>query len=60
MFGREQLVHKALGGGQLVDVFLERNKKILAGTLGEPMVMSVLFELLAYRFYWSWEVVGMC
>lgn len=60
MFGIEQLVHKAFGGGKLVDVFLLRNKKISTGKLGRPMVTSLLFELLAYRFYWSWEVVGVC
>lgn len=49
MFGREQPVHKALGGGKPADIFLWRNKKISAGVLGGATIMWVLFELLEYH-----------
>ncbi|KAJ6820756.1 reticulon-like protein B4 [Iris pallida] len=49
LFGREQPVHKVLGGGKPADVFLWRNKKISAGVLGTATAIWVLFELLEYH-----------
>ncbi|CAN1178231.1 Reticulon-like protein B4 [Linum perenne] len=49
LFGREQPVHKVLGGGKPADVFLWRNKKISAGVLGGVTAAWVLFELLEYH-----------
>ncbi|KAL6979531.1 Reticulon-like protein B1 [Sarracenia purpurea var. burkii] len=49
LFGREQPVHKVLGGGKPADVFLWRSKKISAGVLGGVTALWVLFELLDYH-----------
>jgi hypothetical protein len=49
LFGREQPVHKILGGGKLADVFLWKDKKISAGVLGGATVIWVLFELVEYH-----------
>ncbi|KAH7522935.1 hypothetical protein ACOSP7_027593 [Xanthoceras sorbifolium] len=49
LFGREQPVHKVLGGGKPADVFLWRNKKISASVLGGATAMWVFFELLEYH-----------
>ncbi|KAM7260386.1 hypothetical protein ACFE04_016127 [Oxalis oulophora] len=49
LFGREQPVHKVLGGGKPADVFLWRNKKISAGVLGGATAIWVLFELVEYH-----------
>ncbi|KAI6707146.1 hypothetical protein NL676_010108 [Syzygium grande] len=48
-FGREQPVHKVLGGGKPADVLLWRNKKISAGALGVATAIWILFELLEYH-----------
>ncbi|KAK2654015.1 hypothetical protein Ddye_013871 [Dipteronia dyeriana] len=48
LFGREQPVHKVIGGGKPADIFLWRNKKISASVLGGVTVMWILFELLEY------------
>lgn len=50
LFGREQPVHKVLGGGKPADVLLWRNKKISAGALGVATAIWVLFELIEYHF----------
>ncbi|KMS98661.1 hypothetical protein BVRB_3g069730 isoform A [Beta vulgaris subsp. vulgaris] len=34
LFGRQEPVHKVLGGGNSADVLLWRNKKISAGVIG--------------------------
>ncbi|XP_021906259.1 reticulon-like protein B5 [Carica papaya] len=49
IFGREQPVHKVLGGGKPADVLLWRNKKISAGVLGTATAVWVLFELVEYH-----------
>ncbi|KAL3622170.1 Reticulon-like protein B5 [Castilleja foliolosa] len=52
LFGRENPVHKAFGGGKLgkpADIFLWRNKKISASVLGVATAIWVLFELLEYH-----------
>ncbi|KAA8539986.1 hypothetical protein F0562_026678 [Nyssa sinensis] len=49
LFGREQPVHKVLGGGKPADVFLWRDKKISAGVLGFATAIWVLFELFEYH-----------
>ncbi|ONM28292.1 Reticulon-like protein B4 [Zea mays] len=49
LFGREQPIHKALGGGKPADVFLWRNKNISAGVLGGATAIWILFELLGYH-----------
>ncbi|GMH19631.1 hypothetical protein Nepgr_021472 [Nepenthes gracilis] len=49
LFGREQPVHKVLGGGKTADVLLWRNKKIPASSLGVATVIWILFELLEFH-----------
>ncbi|RLN22278.1 reticulon-like protein B1 [Panicum miliaceum] len=49
LFGREQPIHKALGGGKPADVFLWRNRNISAGVLGGVTAIWILFELLGYH-----------
>lgn len=49
LFGREKPIHNVLGGGKPADVFLWRNKKISATTLGVATALWVLFELLEYH-----------
>ncbi|GMY23769.1 reticulon-like protein B5 [Fagus crenata] len=49
LFGREEPVHKVLGGGKPADVFLWRNKKISASVLGLATAIWVLFELVEYH-----------
>ncbi|XP_050221882.1 reticulon-like protein B5 [Mercurialis annua] len=49
LFGREEPVHKVLGGGKPADVFLWRDKKISAGVLGSATVIWIFFELLEYH-----------
>ncbi|KAM0939401.1 hypothetical protein DsansV1_C20g0162791 [Dioscorea sansibarensis] len=49
LFGREQPVHKVLGGGKPADVFLWRNKKASAVVLGGATAIWVLFELMEYH-----------
>ncbi|CAN6443926.1 unnamed protein product [Victoria cruziana] len=49
LFGRQQPVHKVLGGGKPADVFLWRNKKISSGVLGGVTVVWLLFEWLGYH-----------
>ncbi|CAK8579257.1 unnamed protein product [Lathyrus sativus] len=49
LFGREKPLHNVLGGGKPADVFLWRNKKISATTLGVATAFWVLFELLEYH-----------
>ncbi|XP_057470149.1 reticulon-like protein B3 [Actinidia eriantha] len=46
LFGREQPLHKVLGGGKPADVLLSRDKKVSGGVLG---VATALFELLEYH-----------
>ncbi|QCD85089.1 reticulon-like protein B2 [Vigna unguiculata] len=49
LFGREKPIHHALGGGKPADVFLWRNKKVSASTLGVATAIWILFELLEYH-----------
>lgn len=49
LFGREEPLHKVLGGGKPADVFLWRNKKISGGLLGVATAIWVLFELVEYH-----------
>ncbi|RCV23527.1 hypothetical protein SETIT_5G013200v2 [Setaria italica] len=49
LFGREQPIHKALGGGKPADVFLWRNRNISAGVLGGVTAIWILFECLGYH-----------
>ncbi|KAF8643671.1 hypothetical protein HU200_066730 [Digitaria exilis] len=49
LFGREQPIHKALGGGKPADVFLWRNRNISAGVLGGATAIWIIFELLGYH-----------
>ncbi|CAN6443927.1 unnamed protein product [Victoria cruziana] len=48
LFGRQQPVHKVLGGGKPADIFMWRNKKISAGLLGGVTLVWLLFEWLGY------------
>ncbi|KAL6874664.1 hypothetical protein ACP4OV_013329 [Aristida adscensionis] len=49
LFGREQPIHRVLGGGKSADVFLWRNRNISAGVLGGATAIWILFELLGYH-----------
>ncbi|XP_062227315.1 reticulon-like protein B1 [Phragmites australis] len=49
LFGREQPIHRVLGGGKPADVFLWRNRNISAGVLGGATATWILFELLGYH-----------
>ncbi|KAK9724702.1 hypothetical protein RND81_05G093200 [Saponaria officinalis] len=49
LFGRQQPVHKVLGGGKPADIFLWRNKKISGTVLSVATVIWFLFELLEYH-----------
>ncbi|KAI8569686.1 hypothetical protein RHMOL_Rhmol02G0296600 [Rhododendron molle] len=49
IFGREQPLHKVLGGGKPADVFLWRDKKISGGLLVGVTAIWVLFELFEYH-----------
>ncbi|KAI4372613.1 hypothetical protein MLD38_010822 [Melastoma candidum] len=49
LFGREQPVHKVLGGGKPADLLLWRDKKVSAGALGVATVVWILFELVEYH-----------
>jgi len=49
LFGREQPIHKVLGGGKPADVFMWRNKNISAGVLGGATAVWIIFELLGYH-----------
>ncbi|XP_056693631.1 reticulon-like protein B8 [Spinacia oleracea] len=50
LFGRQEPVHKVLGGGKSADVLLWRNKKISASFLVGATVVWVMFEWLNYNF----------
>ncbi|XP_057527044.1 reticulon-like protein B8 [Amaranthus tricolor] len=50
LFGREQPVHKVLGGGKSADVLLWRNKKISGSVLAGATAIWVMFEWLNYNF----------
>lgn len=49
LFGREQPIHKVLGGGKPADVFMWRNRNISAGVLGGATAIWIIFELLGYH-----------
>ncbi|MFS7997959.1 hypothetical protein Hanom_Chr12g01148091 [Helianthus anomalus] len=49
LFGRERPVHKVLGGGKAVDIFLWKDKKVSASVLGFATVIWVFFELVEYH-----------
>ncbi|KAJ6794178.1 reticulon-like protein B4 [Iris pallida] len=49
LFGREQPVHKVLGGGKPADLFLWRDKKVSAAILGGVTAIWVIFELVGYH-----------
>lgn len=50
LFGRQEPVHKVLGGGKSADVLLWRNKKISASVLAGATGVWVMFEWLNYNF----------
>ncbi|GMG98885.1 hypothetical protein Nepgr_000725 [Nepenthes gracilis] len=50
LFGRQNPLHKVLGGGKPADVLLWRNKKISAGVLATATSIWVLFEWLDFHF----------
>ncbi|KAH9614723.1 hypothetical protein KSS87_018924 [Heliosperma pusillum] len=49
LFGRQQPVHKVLGGGKPADVLLWRDKKISAIVLGSVTAVWMLFEVFGYH-----------
>ncbi|KAL8525894.1 hypothetical protein ACS0TY_015212 [Phlomoides rotata] len=49
LFGRQNPVHTALGGGKPADVILWRNKQISAALLAGSTVIWLLFEWIGYR-----------
>ncbi|XP_030515870.1 reticulon-like protein B8 isoform X2 [Rhodamnia argentea] len=50
LFGRQNPLHRLLGGGKSADVLLWRNKKISASVLAGATALWVLFEWLDYHF----------
>ncbi|XP_021735314.1 reticulon-like protein B8 [Chenopodium quinoa] len=50
LFGRQEPVHKVLGGGKSADVLLWRNKKISGSVLAGATATWVMFEWLNYNF----------
>jgi len=49
LFGRQQPVHKVLGGGKPADVLLWRDKKVSAAVLGTVTVIWMLFDVFEYH-----------
>lgn len=49
LFGREQPVHKVLGGGKPADILLWRNKRSSAIAVGAGTALWLFFELLEYH-----------
>ncbi|GLJ07057.1 hypothetical protein SUGI_0056720 [Cryptomeria japonica] len=49
LFGREESMHKLLGGGKVADVLLWRNKKASAISLGVTTLTWLLFEYMEYH-----------
>ncbi|CAL9092089.1 unnamed protein product [Musa acuminata var. zebrina] len=50
LFGRQNSVHKILGGGKSADVLLWRNNKISSSVLTVATAIWILFEWLNYHF----------
>ncbi|KAM0016754.1 hypothetical protein Hdeb2414_s0028g00700141 [Helianthus debilis subsp. tardiflorus] len=50
LFGRERSLHSALGGGQVADILLWRNKSLTAAILLGFTMIWFLFEVLEYNF----------
>lgn len=49
LFGRDQPVHKVLGGGKPADILLWRNKRSTGIVLGAGTAFWVFFELMEYH-----------
>jgi hypothetical protein len=49
LFGRQNTLHRVLGGGKPADVLLWRNKKISSSVLALATVIWVFFEWLGYH-----------
>ncbi|XP_061361331.1 reticulon-like protein B1 [Gastrolobium bilobum] len=49
LFGRDQPVHKVLGGGKPADIFLWRNKRSSAIALGAGTALWFFFEMMEYH-----------
>ncbi|KAJ4752482.1 Reticulon-like protein [Rhynchospora pubera] len=49
IFGRQEPVHKVLGGGKPADLLLWKDKKLSAGILGSVTAIWLLFEVLGYH-----------
>ncbi|KAJ0430855.1 hypothetical protein HanRHA438_Chr17g0837741 [Helianthus annuus] len=50
LFGREQPLHSVLGGGQVADIILWRNKSLSAAIMLGFTTIWFLFEVLEYTF----------
>ncbi|XP_072950886.1 reticulon-like protein B8 [Typha angustifolia] len=50
LFGRQNAIHKVLGGGKSADVLLWRNKKISSSVLTAATAIWILFEWLNCHF----------
>ncbi|KAL8111059.1 reticulon-like protein B9 [Apium graveolens] len=50
LFSRERSVHTLLGGGQVADVLLWRDKKISSAILAAVTIIWFLFEVVEYNF----------
>ncbi|KAJ4826523.1 hypothetical protein Tsubulata_023966 [Turnera subulata] len=50
LFGRQRPVHAVLGGGQVADVLLWRNKRISAALFMGMSLLWFLFEVVEYNF----------
>lgn len=49
IFGRQEPVHKILGGGKPADVLLWKDKKLSAGILGTVTAIWIFFEVMGYH-----------
>lgn len=50
LFGRERSVHTLLGGGQVADVLLWRDRKISSALMAVVTIVWFLFEVVEYNF----------
>ncbi|KAI3407868.1 Reticulon-like protein [Psidium guajava] len=50
LFGRQRPMHEVLGGGQVADILLWRNRNVSAALLAGTTLIWFLFEVVEYNF----------
>ncbi|XP_030521710.2 reticulon-like protein B9 [Rhodamnia argentea] len=50
LFGRQRSMHEVLGGGQVADILLWRNRNVSAALLAGTTLIWFLFEVVEYNF----------